>query len=223
MEVRSRYFRPTNPRSCRPNIVRSRYFATSSLGRVASERPARTVRPRRGPQQKRVRLRICGKLTLRSEDPARRRIPEGWSPPCSPWRLIEEWLWHQPWQMLVACILLNRTTAVQVLNHQVLSRIIARWPHPSALASADVEDLIDILRPLGLHRNRARSLQRFSHECIHKQWDYPISLHGIGKYANDAYKIFCLGRWRTTQPSDKELRKYVCWLRNTDTTTTATP
>lgn len=33
-------------------------------------------------------------------------------------------------------------------------------------------------------------------EYLTKQWRYPIELHGIGKYGNDSYRIFCVGEWR---------------------------
>lgn len=33
-------------------------------------------------------------------------------------------------------------------------------------------------------------------EYMTKQWRYPIELHGIGKYGNDSYRIFCVGEWR---------------------------
>lgn len=36
----------------------------------------------------------------------------------------------------------------------------------------------------------------FLEEYLTKQWRYPIELHGIGKYGNDSYRIFCLGEWR---------------------------
>jgi hypothetical protein len=58
--------------------------------------------------------------TCNGGDPGRLRLPPGWAPPRSPYSLIEEWLWNQPWRMLVACILLNKTTAKQLLNNQVL-------------------------------------------------------------------------------------------------------
>ena len=35
-------------------------------------------------------------------------------PPASPYGLIEEQLYDDPWKLLVACILLNKTTASQV-------------------------------------------------------------------------------------------------------------
>lgn len=36
----------------------------------------------------------------------------------------------------------------------------------------------------------------FLEEYLTKQWRYPVELHGIGKYGNDSYRIFCLGEWR---------------------------
>jgi hypothetical protein len=66
--------------------------------------------------------------TCNGGDPGRLRLPPGWAPPRSPYSLIEEWLWNQPWRMLVACILLNKTTAKQLLNNQVLQSVIDRWP-----------------------------------------------------------------------------------------------
>ena len=29
-----------------------------------------------------------------------------------------------------------------------------------------------------------------------KDWFYPEELHGIGKYGNDSYRIFCVNEWR---------------------------
>ncbi len=37
-----------------------------------------------------------------------------WEPPQSPYSLIEEELFGNPWRLLVACILLNKTSIVQV-------------------------------------------------------------------------------------------------------------
>lgn len=37
----------------------------------------------------------------------------------------------------------------------------------------------------------------------------------VGRYAEDAYKIFVEGRWQETRPLDKELAKYYEWLEET--------
>lgn len=33
-------------------------------------------------------------------------------------------------------------------------------------------------------------------EYLTKPWRCPIELHGIGKYGNDSYRIFCVEEWR---------------------------
>lgn len=37
-----------------------------------------------------------------------------WHPPASPYGLIEEMLYEDPWKLLVACMLLNVTSGLQV-------------------------------------------------------------------------------------------------------------
>ena len=37
-----------------------------------------------------------------------------WEPPVSPFGLIEEQVFHNPWKVFLACLLLNRTSATQV-------------------------------------------------------------------------------------------------------------
>lgn len=47
------------------------------------------------------------------------------------------------------------------------------------------------------------------------QWTCPTELHGIGKYAADAYYMFCRGLWREVDPLDKDLKRYKEWLGST--------
>ncbi|GIM08127.1 hypothetical protein Vretimale_12169, partial [Volvox reticuliferus] len=136
-----------------------------------------------------------------------------WIPPASPWGLIEEALYDNPWRLLVACILLNRTTGRQV--RQVLGPLWRVYPTAEAMAAADPRVVQDIVRPLGLHAVRAARLVRFSQEFMSKQWTNPSELHGVGRYGEEAYFIFCRGRWREVQPEDKDLRRYLDWLEST--------
>ena len=39
-----------------------------------------------------------------------------WEPPQSPFGLIEEQLFGNPWKLLIACILLNKTNVTQVCS-----------------------------------------------------------------------------------------------------------
>ncbi|CAN6472360.1 unnamed protein product [Victoria cruziana] len=60
----------------------------------------------------------------------------------------------------------------------------------------------------GAQKKRAQMLQRFSSEYLYMEWNYVTELHGIGKYAADAYAIFCTGRWMDVHPNDHMLNKY---------------
>lgn len=39
-------------------------------------------------------------------------------------------------------------------------------------------------------------LYTFVDEFLCKEWKYPEELHGIGKYGNDSYRIFCVREWK---------------------------
>ena len=134
-----------------------------------------------------------------------------WRPPHSPFGLLEELLWDRPWALLLCCILLNQTTRQQV--DPVLSRLLDRFPDAASLAAADVAVIEEILRPLGLHRRRARSVILFSSAFLKGAWRKPEELPGVGRYGADAHAIFCEGQWATCEPDDHALRWYVDWIR----------
>jgi methyl-CpG-binding domain protein 4 len=117
------------------------------------------------------------------------RIDRRWSPPRSPFGLLEEILWADEWKMLVACMMLNCTTRVQV--DRVLWRLFAttptaraavalgrEGPRTASRGAADDEKDADgfsvagaslleaILAPLGLHRKRARAFVRLSEDYL---------------------------------------------------------
>ncbi|KAK6635169.1 hypothetical protein RUM44_000418 [Polyplax serrata] len=94
----------------------------------------------------------------------------------------------------------------------VFWRFIERWSCPQALIVEDVEVIEKLIQPLGLQKKRAVMLKKFSEEYLYKSWKYPIELHGIGKYGNDSYRIFCVNEWKHVQPRDSKLVLYHCWL-----------
>ena len=139
-----------------------------------------------------------------------------WIPPVSPYGLLEEELYKDPWKLFVSCILLNKTSAVQV--RQVIWDLFREYPTPQDMIQAPTHELEQRIMPLGLYRKRAVTLQRISREYISTdEWkDAPEILHGIGKYACDAYRIFCLGQWRHVTPEDKDLKRYIEFLERTE-------
>nr|QVX32601.1 MBD4 [Platynereis dumerilii] len=131
-------------------------------------------------------------------------------PPRSPFNLVQESLFHDPWKLLVATIFLNRTAGKAALP--ILWTFLETWPEAEACCDADVNQIAQMLQPLGLHEKRAKILIRMSYEYLHKDWKYPIELYGIGKYGNDSYRIFCVNEWKQVSPTDHKLNDYHRWL-----------
>jgi len=134
-----------------------------------------------------------------------------WIPPKSPFDLIQEKLYPDPWKLLVATIFLNKTN--NKVSFPILSKFFSLWPSPEAASLADTDQVAQLLQPMGLHNLRAKTLIRFSWEFLNTDWRYPIELFGIGKYGNDSYRIFCVEEWREVEPRDKKLNIYHEWVR----------
>ncbi|XP_055366456.1 methyl-CpG-binding domain protein 4 isoform X2 [Betta splendens] len=142
--------------------------------------------------------------------PPRRKAFRKWTPPRSPFNLVQETLFHDPWKLLVATVFLNKTSGKMAIP--VLWQFFERYPSAEVTREADWKPMSELMKPLGLYELRAKTLIRFSDEYVTKQWRYPIELHGIGKYGNDSYRIFCVGEWRQVIPEDHMLNKYHAWL-----------
>ncbi|XP_061838241.1 methyl-CpG-binding domain protein 4 [Nerophis lumbriciformis] len=142
--------------------------------------------------------------------PPRRKAFKKWTPPRSPFNLVQETLFHDPWKLLVATIFLNKTSGKMAIP--VLWRFFDLYPSAEVARQADWKPLSELIKPLGLFEIRAKIIIRFSDEYLSKQWRYPIELHGIGKYGNDSYRIFCVDEWRQVTPTDHKLNKYHAWL-----------
>ena len=124
----------------------------------------------------------------------------------------------EPWKLLVACALLNRTTRRQVDG--VVDALFLDYPTPEAMAHARHSDLCDLLRPLGMYRQRAERLRRLSDDwmALLFMWEGTTpdglvelsALTGVGAYALDSYRMFVLDDL-TVRPSDKELVRWMRW------------
>lgn len=100
-----------------------------------------------------------------------------------------------PFQVLVACVLLNRTTREQV--DRIWPEVVERWGEPGPMSRANAAELGEVLRPLGFWRTRAATLKVMALAYIA---DRPttaaevLELPGCGRYAADAWAIFVEGR-----------------------------
>ncbi|XP_018114537.2 methyl-CpG-binding domain protein 4 isoform X1 [Xenopus laevis] len=143
-------------------------------------------------------------------EPPKRKAFTKWTPPRSPFNLVQETLFHDPWKLLVATIFLNKTSGKMAIP--ALWEFLKKYPTPEVARAADWKEIAELLQPLGLYELRAKAIIRFSDEYLTKKWRYPIELHGIGKYGNDSYRIFCVNEWKQVQPQDHKLNYYHSWL-----------
>ncbi|XP_075370095.1 methyl-CpG-binding domain protein 4 isoform X3 [Mycteria americana] len=153
---------------------------------------------------------FSSKYSKEAPSPPRRKAFRKWTPPRSPFNLVQETLFHDPWKLLIATIFLNKTSGKMAIP--VLWEFFKKYPSPEITRTADWKEMSELLKPLGLYELRAKTIIKFSDEYLSKQWKYPIELHGIGKYGNDSYRIFCVNEWKEVQPQDHKLNVYHAWL-----------
>jgi len=138
-----------------------------------------------------------------------------WIPPKSPYNLIQEQLWNNPWKIFVACIFCNLTKRVE--SEPYMWKFFSLYPTPKSASMANQSDLQKMIQPLGLSERRSKALIRMSNDYLTKDWkSSPEVLYGIGKYASDAYRIFCIGEWKSVSPKDGALVSYHNFLKSVD-------
>jgi A/G-specific adenine glycosylase len=114
-----------------------------------------------------------------------------------------EFFWREPgtspFAVLLSEILLARTRAESV--EPVVRRLVARFPEPLDFTRSDVSDVEEIVRPLGLHRTRARLIVRCAtHLAEHHDGRVPstveelMTLPYVGRYAATAVASVVFGQ-----------------------------
>ncbi|XP_058517160.1 LOW QUALITY PROTEIN: methyl-CpG-binding domain protein 4-like [Ochotona princeps] len=167
--------------------------------------------PRTQIERRKTSLYFSSKYNNAALSPPRRKAFKKWTPPRSPFNLVQETLFHDPWKLLIATIFLNRTSGRMAIPVQTWE-FLEKYPSAEAARAADWRDVSELLKPLGLYDLRAKTIIKFSDEYLTEQWKYPIELHEIGKYGNDSYRIFCISEWKQVHPEDHKLSKYHDWL-----------
>lgn len=128
----------------------------------------------------------------------------------SPYLLLQELYNEHPWRVLVCCIMLNCTSRKQV--DRVRDEFFRRYPDPGIASRADLDQMAELIAPLGFRNRRANTIRRFSNDWLTLEWQEPKELYGIGKYAQDSWDIFYKGDLQV-EPTDGVLRKYLTWAR----------
>lgn len=141
----------------------------------------------------------------------RRKSPDNnWKPPPSHFHLLQEDHYRDPWRVMVICMLLNCTSGLQA--SRVISNLFTLCPDAKTATDVPTKMIEKVIETLGLQQKRAAMIQRFSREYLDDSWTHVTQLHGIGKYAADAYAIFCSGDWGLVVPNDHMLVKYWKYL-----------
>ena len=116
-----------------------------------------------------------------------------------PWRVSGA---LERWQLLAVEVLLQQTAASRVAV--VLPGFFELFPSLSALAMAPETEVADTLRPLGLHRQRARLLIKLAGALVDRGGEPPsnreelLTLPAVGPYVAEAYRIATIG---ATEPA----------------------
>lgn len=133
-----------------------------------------------------------------------------WVPPRSPHNLIEESLFHDPWSLLIATIFLNKTSCMCARPR--VEEFLRDFSSPLDVLKECPTKLEKYFLDLGLHKKRAEQVWRMSYDYAYKNWRNPKELYGIGKYGEDAYRMFILGDL-DIEPTDRFLRIYRDWAK----------
>ncbi|XP_028776453.1 methyl-CpG-binding domain protein 4-like protein [Neltuma alba] len=150
----------------------------------------------------------------KKKDAYKRKAPDNtWKPPRYEPPLIQENHAHDPWRVLAICMLLNCTTGKQVKG--IISNFFDLCPDAQTCIQVPSNVLEKEIRSLGLQHKRTEQLKRFSREYLGENWTHVPQLHGVGRYAADAYAIFCTGMWNDVEPKDHMLTRYWEFLHGT--------
>jgi endonuclease-3 len=114
----------------------------------------------------------------------------------------------EPWRVVAISMLLCKTRAVVV--EPIAAELFRRWGSPAALARANEAELMELIRPLGFMRLRAKRLREVGASFAAEPRPPTVAtLPGCGSYVEDAYRMIVLGDL-SVEPEDRSL---AAWKR----------
>lgn len=112
-----------------------------------------------------------------------------------PWRAPD----ISPWGILLAEMLLRRTDGPTVAK--VFPKLYASYPTPQDMVAANKDDVLEIIRPLGLWGQRVLALTMLSEVLVDlhkgkvpKNFSKLLALPHVGPYAAGAVSVFAFGQ-----------------------------
>ncbi|XBJ14955.1 hypothetical protein VPH35_006945 [Triticum aestivum] len=187
----------------------------SGSSSTSGSQKKRNVKEKTTPEKKtRIRKPRPVFTTAEKRSDKYRRVPldQLVPPPRSPHNLLQEKYASDPWKVMLICMFLNLTQGIQV--KRMLEGFFERYPDPWSAINADPDKMAEYLSPLGLQHVKTRNIKKLSKQYVGNEWTHITQLCGVGKYAADAYAIFCAGRAREVVPDDHKLVdywNYVCF------------
>ena len=127
-------------------------------------------------------------------------------------RLLQDIYAHDPWKVLVCCVMLNNSnrTSVDKVRHE----FFLCYGNPFEIEQSDKDEMADVLRPTGLQNVKANRIidmsQAYSLLSPGEIDDavQTMTMPGVGEYARDSWNIF-VNKDLCVEPDDKELRRYL--------------
>ena len=125
-----------------------------------------------------------------------------------PWRIGKK----NPYQILIAEILLQHTTAKAVKENKSYQIFLEKYPTINELKNATLNELEEIFKPLGLYNQKSKRILSFINKLViifdgiipNKKEDL-LSLPGIGEYIANAILTFSYGQKEV--PLDNNLKR----------------
>jgi hypothetical protein len=93
-----------------------------------------------------------------------------------------------------------------------LQEFLKKFNDPQQIVDTSSKDLLAMLIPHQITKEQVYKIKSFCRGFLEQDWEYPISLPGVGSFADDCYRIFCCYQFdiTTTYPI---LQDYLAWIR----------
>ena len=133
--------------------------------------------------------------------------------------LLQEEYAHCPWKLLISCVLMSRVSSANV-KVRAIEGFFAKYPTPTAVLSSRPNEMLQIIKPLGLFPGRHRSVVEISTRFL-TMVDQPftvglqpeLKIYGVGAFGVDSFNIFCKSQ-TLPLPTDKNLASYCRWVNS---------
>ena len=132
------------------------------------------------------------------------------TPPRSPYNLIQEQVYDDPWKIFVACIFCNQTK--RLTSEPIMWEFWRRWPTASDAATAQFEHVHELVKDLGLTKGRRYIVRVPAGAVLSKRVACPNSTtyEVVNRQTHWSFRL---------SPVLALVRRQLCSLPNTNDTT----